>query len=179
MGGRGDLFGHCIYRTDLNTLSFSTTPRKARHHKGLRAAAQDCLFCKISKPGGRQPLSQSSDCTTCRAARRGSQPENCWPRPVCNPWVGSLARPAALPTVFLAGANPGDKGQADSYGNVKVLQDVALPTIEPLLHRGEQDYTAVTRGPPESVMLVFKLPLCHVRHLGPNLSISFNVSVPA
>ena len=79
--------------------------------------------------------------------------------------MGSLARPAALPAAFLAGATPGDKGQADSYGNVKVLRDVSLPTIEPLLHRGEQDYTAVTRGPPESVMLVFKLLLCHVRHL--------------
>lgn len=60
-----------------------------------------------------------------------------------------------------------------------MLRDVALPTIEPLLHRGEQDYTAVTRGPLESVMLVFKLLLCHVRRLGPNLSMSFNVSVPA
>ena len=165
LGGRGDLFDQCISRTDLNTLSFSTTPRKARHHKGMQAAAQDCLFCKISKPGGWQSLSQSRDCTTCRAARGGSQPENCWPRPVCNPWVGSLARPAALPAAFLPSATPGDKGQADSCGNVKVLRDVALPTIKPRLHRGGQDYTAVTCGPPESVMLVFKLLLCHVRHL--------------
>ena len=100
LGGRGDLFDQCISRTDLNTLSFPTTPRKARHHKGMQAAAQDCLFCKISKPGGWQSVSQSGDCSTCLAARGDRSQRTAGPAlsatPGWGPWPDQL--PCQLPS---------------------------------------------------------------------------------
>lgn len=170
--------GQRVSHIDLNILSVSTTTRKTRHPKGTQATAPDCLFCKISKPGG-WAASESERCLHSRQGSHRGRPraEGRGPRPVCNPRVGSLPDQSLCQLLSWLRHTWRRRPGSFQRGSVQMLRREAplfLPAPTPLSRVQEAEALSGMCAAPQSRCRVQTpaLPLSAAGSLGKSLRLS-------